>query len=66
MHLTERDYAIPSAQGLVGSQRNPTLVERLTDQKASLTQQLARVDEALAALNEHPEVMKVLELVSKV
>lgn len=66
MDLNYRDYPSPCGQEVKGLSRNPTLVERLTDQKASLTQQLARVDEALKALNEHPEVMKVLELVSKV
>lgn len=46
--------------------RNPTLIERLEEQKQDLTQRLARVNEALVALKEHPEVSKVLELVSKV
>lgn len=65
MDLNYQEYPT-KCESQVGLCRNPTLVERLLNQKQDLTQRLARVDEAIAALNEHPEVMKVLELVSKV
>lgn len=51
----------------VGSDcRNPSIKERLESQKQSLTAQLKRVNDALEALNANLEVLKVLELLSKV
>ena len=46
--------------------RNPSIRERLEDQKSSLTSQLNRVNEAIAALDAAPETARVLELISKV
>lgn len=46
--------------------RNPSIRERLEDQKSSLTAQLSRVNEAIAALDAAPETARVLELISKV
>lgn len=46
--------------------RNPSIRERLDDQKTSLEAQLARVNEAIAALEAAPETARVLELISKV
>lgn len=58
--------AYDSPKSLVGECRNPSMKERLEGQKQDLEARLVRINAALAALNEHPEVMKVLELVSKV
>ncbi len=46
--------------------RNPSIRERLEDQKSSLTSQLNRVNEAIAALDAAPVTARVLELISKV
>lgn len=43
-----------------------SMKERLELQKVELTDKLTRVNATLDALNAHPEVMKVLELLSKV
>lgn len=43
-----------------------SLLDRLEVQKRELEGRLNRVNSAIEALNAHPEVMKVLELVSKV
>lgn len=60
------NYPIECSPKSTGEYRNPSLKERLENQKQDLTNHLSRVDAALTALEEHPEVMKVLELVSKV
>jgi len=46
--------------------RNPSIRERLEDQKSALSAQLQRVNEAIAALEAAPETARVLELISKV
>ncbi len=43
-----------------------SLKERLEEQKIDLEARLLRINAALEAMNSHPEVMQVLELVSKV
>lgn len=45
---------------------SPSLKQRLERRKIEHEESLTRINAALAALDEHPEVMKVLELVSKV
>ena len=45
---------------------SPSVVENLKRRKLSLTKQLSDVNNALAALEDNPEVMKVLELLAKV
>lgn len=45
---------------------NPSPLDSLRQQKMYLTERLQRVDEAIQALEENPEVTKVLELLSKV
>lgn len=49
-----------------GLSRRPSMKENLEHQKSELEARLQRINAALDALNAHPEVMKVLELVSKV
>jgi len=44
----------------------PSVKQRLERQKSELENQLQCVNDALEALNANPEVMKVLELVSRV
>jgi len=48
------------------SLRRPTVTEALQQQKMALEAQLAMVNEALAALERHPEVTGVLDLLAKV
>jgi chaperonin cofactor prefoldin len=43
----------------------PDLKEGLINRQTRLKQQLAEVDAAITALEEHPEVAKVLELVGR-
>ncbi len=45
--------------------REPSILETLTRKKKGLEESLARVDEALVALQENPQVTKVLELIAK-
>lgn len=44
----------------------PTVVDRLTQRKFQLQSSLKDVTEALEALEANPEVMKIINLVSKV
>lgn len=50
----------------IGHCRQPSIRERLDEQKQGLEAQLARVNEAIAALEAAPETARVLELISKV
>jgi len=59
-------YDSPKDCAVQGIGSRPTLKQRLERQKAEHEESLTRINAALAALNEHPEVMKVLELVSQV
>ena len=45
---------------------NPSITERLTGRKNRLIHELAQVEAALNALNDHPEVQKVMDLVAKI
>lgn len=45
--------------------RQPTAREQLNRKKQNFERQLKEVDAALAALDEHPEVEKVLDLVGR-
>lgn len=49
-----------------GQMRRPTMREGFIQRKADLTQQLANVDAALAALDENPNFEKILDVVQKV
>jgi hypothetical protein len=49
----------------VAAQQPPTLRESLASKRTNLAAQLARVDEALAALDANPGVENVLNLVQK-
>lgn len=48
------------------SLRQPSVMENLQRQKASLSERLAAVDAAIAALEAHPEVEQILTLLVKV
>lgn len=64
MNISENPYPVDC--GSISLCRNPSIRERLEDQKSSLTAQLSRVNEAIAALDAAPETARVLELISKV
>ena len=44
----------------------PTITEQLKQEKVVLEERLAKVNEALTALQANPEVEKILNLISKV
>jgi len=56
----------PTGCDVKGLNRQPSIREHLEDQKSSLSAQLSRVNEAIAALDAAPETARVLELISKV
>lgn len=53
-------------QGLAGQVRRPTVTEALQQEKMGLETRLAMVNEAIAAMESHPEVTQVLDLLAKV
>ena len=65
MDLKPYNESYPSPS-MVKDCRQPTIRERLDDQKSHLESQLKRVNEAIDALNANPETARVLELISKV
>ena len=46
--------------------RHPSVLERLTDEKARCEHRLAQVNDALALLEKNPDVALVLETLSKI
>ena len=52
--------------GLTGQIRRPTVTEALQQEKMGLEMRLAMVNEAIAAMESHPEVTQVLDLLAKV
>jgi len=51
---------------LSGGYRKPSLTETLKAQKADMESRLAEVNAALSALEQHPEVEEVLNLIAKI
>jgi hypothetical protein len=49
-----------------GGYRKPSLTENLKAQKADIESRLAEVNAALSALEQHPEVEEVLNLIAKI
>lgn len=49
-----------------GQVARPSVMERLVTEKKMLTERLSKVDSALKALEENPQIAEVLETVSKV
>ena len=45
--------------------RRETPLEQLQRRQLSLTKELARINEALAILEQHPDITKVMEVVSR-
>lgn len=54
-----------SPQKIMGGVAPATPTERLKRQKEMLVEQLARVDEAIGALEANPEVARVMDLVQR-
>ncbi len=53
------------AECAVKQDRSPTAREQLVRKKTQFERQLTEVNEAIAALDEHPEIEKVLTLVGR-
>lgn len=49
-----------------GEFRPPSLTQRLRAQRDTLKAELARVEDALAALERHPDVSEALDSISKI
>lgn len=61
-----RDLQNEKAMGAAQMARPMTLREQLGERKARLEANLADVNEAIAALDSNPEILKALEAVQKV
>ena len=66
MQETARQLAKRLDEGLAGQIRRPTVTEALQQEKVGLEARLAMVNEAIAAMESHPEVTQVLDLLAKV
>lgn len=68
MHDTEGKFAEPfcgSALNSYDSPKNPSARSQLERRKKDLLSQLSDIDSALQALNENPEIERVLTLVGR-
>ena len=61
--IREKEFANMQA---MDKRYNPTLRERLIQQKADLTQKLADVDSAIGALDANPNFEEVLNVINRV
>ena len=65
-HSLIQEKAAMAGQIAATQPRNPTLTERLEDQVAHYKVQLAKAEEALAALKANPEIERVMNLLQQV
>lgn len=59
------EMSISDARGLAKQYQPPTVRERLENQKRNLEAELATINEAIAALDQNPEVERVLTILGR-
>lgn len=55
----------PFVMGGIDAHQPPTITARLKGQKAELEHRLAKVNDALAAIEKNPDVQKVFDAISR-